>query len=78
METERLILRRYRSEDLQDLYEYLSDAVELKSTGKLIGNVHPGKRDFQSLELGYVFNKDYWGQGYAKESCAVLIEKAFA
>ncbi len=24
-ETERLILRRYRQEDLQDLYEYLSD-----------------------------------------------------
>ena len=24
LETERLILRRYREEDLQDLYEYLS------------------------------------------------------
>ena len=24
-ETERLILRRYKKEDLQDLYEYLSD-----------------------------------------------------
>ena len=26
IETERLILRRFRKEDLQDLYEYLSDA----------------------------------------------------
>ena len=109
LETERLILRRCRSEDLQDLYEYLSDAevvryepylsmnmeqveaelaermeseemvtVELKSTGKLIGNVYLGKREFETLELGYVFNRDYWGQGYAKESCAVLIENAFA
>lgn len=25
METERLILRRYKSQDLLDLYEYLSD-----------------------------------------------------
>ena len=25
-ETERLILRRYKKEDLQDLFEYLSDA----------------------------------------------------
>ena len=25
METERLVLRRYREDDLQDLFEYLSD-----------------------------------------------------
>ena len=29
-ETERLILRRYRKEDLQDLYEYLSDEDVVK------------------------------------------------
>lgn len=108
-ETDRLILRRYCKEDLQDLYEYLSDeevvkyepykpmnineveenldwristdemiAVELKSNNKMIGNVYLGKRDFESLEIGYVFNKQYWGQGYAKESCAALIKKAFS
>lgn len=95
METERLILRRYNENDLQDLYEYLSDsevvkyepykpmsmeetkgnldwristdemiAVELKSNGKMIGNVYLGKRDFEALEIGYVFNKNYWGMGY--------------
>ena len=89
-ETKRLILRRYREEDLQHLYAYLSDAdavkyepyhpmnlhevqaelteritsdemiaVELKSNHKLIGNVYLGKRDFESLEIGYVFNKHY-------------------
>lgn len=108
-ETERLILRRYESKDLEDLYEYLSDpqvvehepyeamsldevkgnlewrilsdemvAVELKSNHKMIGNVYIGKRDFDALEIGYVFNKNYWGKGYAKESCAKLIEMAFA
>ena len=30
METERLILRRYREDDLQDLYEYLSDPEVVK------------------------------------------------
>lgn len=48
-------------------------AVELKSENKMIGNVYLGKRDFESLEIGYVFNKRYWKQGFAKESCAALI-----
>lgn len=107
-ETERLILRRYKKEDLQDLFEYLSDkevvefephkpltidetrenlewrigtdemvAVELKSSHKMIGNVYMGKREFEALEMGYVFNRDYWGHGYAVESCKALIQQAF-
>jgi len=108
-ETERLILRRYKKEDLQDLFEYLSDkevvkyepykpmtleeanenlewrigteemiAVELKDSHKMIGNVYMGKRDFEALEMGYVFHQKYWGKGYAAESCKALIQKAFA
>ncbi len=107
-ETERLILRRYKKEDVQDLFEYLSDkevvryepykpqtfdetekslewrigtdemiAVELKNSHKMIGNVYMGKRDFEALEIGYVFNRNYWGYGYAAESCKALIEQAF-
>lgn len=52
-------------------------AVEDKSSGKMIGNVYLGKRDFDSLEIGYVFNKNYWGKGYAAESCSALIEMSF-
>jgi RimJ/RimL family protein N-acetyltransferase len=37
-----------------------------------------GKRDFDSMEMGYVFNRQYWGRGYAKESCEALIKKAFS
>ena len=108
-ETERLILRRYRKEDIQDLFEYLSDkevvkyepykpltfdeakenlewridtdemiAVELKASHKMIGNVYMGKRDFEALEIGYVFNRNYWGHGYAAESCKALIGQAFS
>lgn len=108
-ETTRLILRRYRAEDLQDLYEYLSDgevvrfepykpmdrqavaenlawristdemiAVELKENGKMIGNVYLGKRDFDTLEIGFVFNRKFWGHGYAMESCKALVEQAFS
>lgn len=53
-------------------------AVELKTTGKMIGNVYLGKRDCDSLEIGFVFNDRYWNQGYAYESCKKLIESAFA
>ncbi|MCI5647817.1 MAG: GNAT family N-acetyltransferase [Fusicatenibacter sp.] len=108
-ETNRLILRRYKESDLNDLYEYLSDAevvryepyqpmnlnevksnlewristdemiaVELKENQKMIGNVYLGRRDFSSLEVGYVFHKGYWGMGYAKESCETLISLACA
>lgn len=107
--TERLILRRYREDDVQDLFEYLSDrevvkyepyqpmtlkevkenlewrigteemvAVELKKSHKMIGNVYLGKRDFEALELGYVFHRKYWGSGYAAESCKALIQRAFS
>lgn len=53
-------------------------AVVLKAGNKMIGNVYLGKRNFDSLEIGYVFNRQYWGQGYAKESCDALIRKAFS
>lgn len=108
IETNRLILRRYTEDDLDDLYEYLSDpvvvqyepykamtkeeatenlrwristeemiAVELKENHKMIVNVYLGNRDFDALEIGYVFNKDYWGCGYAYEACKALIEDRF-
>ena len=52
-------------------------AVELKSSGKMIGNVYLGKRENNTLEIGFVFNRHYWNQGYASESCKALIQKAF-
>lgn len=108
IETERLLLRGHTADDLDDVYEYLSDpetvkfephrpmtrdearealqrrvstdemvAVELKAEHKLIGNMYLGRRDCETLELGYVFNRRYWKRGYAYESCKRLIEAAF-
>lgn len=53
-------------------------AIELKDNHKMIGNIYLGKREFDSLELGYVMNKKYWGKGYAKEACEALVNQAFA
>ena len=51
-------------------------AVCLKS-GKLIGNLYFAKGNFDTWEVGYVFNKTYWGNGYATESLKALMNYAF-
>ncbi len=53
-------------------------AVCLKATDKLIGNVYLAKQDFDTWEVGYVFNKNYWGNGYATEAVQFLVEYAFS
>ena len=52
-------------------------AVCLKETNKLIGNVYLAKQDFDTWELGYVFNAFYQGYGYASEACRVLVNDVF-
>lgn len=67
-------------------------AVELKATGRVIGQVHlePHILDHRSIpgdppspfgtievELAFVFGKEYWGQGFAYEACVALVDYAF-
>lgn len=52
-------------------------AVCLKKDGKLIGNLYLDKGEFDTLELGYVFNGMFQGQGYATEGAKALIDYAF-
>jgi len=51
-------------------------AVCLKDGGKLIGNVYLAEQDFGTWELGFVFNADYHGKGYATEAAAAVIDNA--
>ena len=52
-------------------------AVCVKSNGKLIGNIYLCKQDRDTWELGYVFNADFHGKGYATEAAKALINKVF-
>ena len=52
-------------------------AVELKEEHKMIGSIYLVKREFEAAELGYLFNKSYRLNGYAREGCAALIKKSF-
>ncbi len=107
IDTQRLIIRQFVSEDWKDLYEYLSDpqvvfyepydvysedkskseaikrsnddafwAVCLKENQKLIGNIYLSKQDFNTWELGCVFNSNYQGNGYATESAKAVVNYA--
>lgn len=55
-------------------------AVVLKETGKLIGQcgltMQPWKDD-EVLEIGYLFNRNYWHKGYATEAAAACKRYAF-
>lgn len=51
-------------------------AVHRKS-GKLIGYILFSEIEWGVYELGWFFNRDYWGMGYAYEACRAMIEEAF-
>lgn len=69
-----------RREAVQRAEEEFFWAVCLKSNGKMIGNLYfqqQTPRDFQTWELGYVFNPLFSGQGYATESSRRILQYGF-
>jgi RimJ/RimL family protein N-acetyltransferase len=59
--------------------EVLSLAVELRETGRVIGDVVLiySSAEHQRAEIGYVFNPDYHGRGYATEAGQAMLALAF-
>ena len=52
-------------------------AMELKETGRVIGNIYYGTRDFGSREVGYIVNKRYQRRGYASEALHAVLRHGF-
>lgn len=54
-------------------------AVELKSTGSLIGEVSliGHSMDARQAEIGWIFSPDYQGEGFATEAATALLDLAF-
>lgn len=52
-------------------------AATLKESNKVIGYILFNEFEEGVYEMGWFFNRDYWGQGYAYEACAKVITYAF-
>lgn len=55
-------------------------AVCLRDSNKLIGNIYFAQqepKEYGNWEIGYVFNPEYYGKGFATESCRALIDYGF-
>lgn len=110
LKTPRLIIRRFRPDDWEAVYDYMSDpdvtvylpegqlgkeevrafvakngdeggaalAVLLKDEGLLAGHMlfHPWFAP-RTHEIGWVFNQEYQGQGYATEAARALLRYGF-
>ena len=108
IETGRMIVREFNSDDVSDLHEILGDeetmkscepaypfektqkfledfcigkkgaaAAVLKDSRKVIGYILFKPLEESVYEIGWIFNKRYWRQGYAYEACSELIAHGF-
>lgn len=66
-------IKQYREGKMYDF------AVVLKDTQKMIGTVGFTSINLQdnSAEIGYIFNRAYWGKGLAKEAVTELLDFGF-
>ena len=52
-------------------------AIELRESGKVIGNIYCADREYKAKEVGYIVNENYRKNGYACEALRAVIGEAF-
>jgi RimJ/RimL family protein N-acetyltransferase len=117
LETDRLILRRFRIEDADDMFnswasdsevtrfltwpthsgvdvtryilsdwiskyengDYFNWVMELKDTGKIIGNISVVKlnKEIESADIGYCMSRAFWGHGFMPEALKSVMDYLF-
>jgi RimJ/RimL family protein N-acetyltransferase len=70
---------KIRQSILLDEGEAITLAVVLRETGALVGevNLHWVSRGHRQGEIGFIFNPDYHGRGFATEAARVLLQLGF-
>ena len=48
-----------------------------KETNKMIGYILFNEFDEGVFEIGWIFNRNFWGKGYAFEACKAVVDYAF-
>ena len=51
--------------------------MELKETGKVIGNIYCGRRNYDTKETGFIVNENCRRKGYALEALKTVKEQMF-
>ena len=109
IETARMTIRDFKTEDAADLHEILGDAKTMehcepaydfektkefltsfcvgrngavaavhKESSKMVGYILFNELEMGVFEMGWFFNRSFWGKGLAFESCKAVIDYAFA
>lgn len=52
-------------------------AIRLKENERFIGIISLFSQDSDSIEIGYGLGQEYWGKGYTKEACVLILEYLF-
>ena len=78
-ETKALLDRRMKLVAIDDDGEEIVLAVELRTTGTVIGhvNLELTSREHRQGEIGYVMHPDHQGHGYATEAAGVMLRLGF-
>ena len=108
IETDRMVIRDFTVNDVNDMQDILGDEETMKNcepvytiektadflqtfcigkrgavaavhkeTAKVIGYILFNGFDEGVYEIGWFFNRNFWGQGFAYESCKAVIDYAF-
>ncbi|RJL34332.1 GNAT family N-acetyltransferase [Bailinhaonella thermotolerans] len=78
-ETQEALAARVRQTDLRNEGDNLAIAVELRETGRLIGdfNLEYLSAELGRAEIGFVMHPDHSGRGYATEAGREVLRMAF-
>jgi RimJ/RimL family protein N-acetyltransferase len=78
-EVRKVLKKRVATKTLRQEGDSLVLAVEVIETCKVIGDLYLMWRsqEHQQAEIGFVFNPDYHGQGYATEASEVILSLGF-